>query len=55
MKDDVLDTYLFSTIQEVQAITEDWLAEYNTVSPHDALGGLPPYHVTAVNIQKVST
>jgi putative transposase len=54
-REDVLDAYLFSTIQEVKIITEDWLAEYNTVRPHDALGGLPPYQVTAVNIQKVST
>lgn len=41
-REDILDAYLFSTIQEVQTITEDWLAEYNTVRPHDALGGVPP-------------
>ena len=49
------DAYLFLSIQEVQAITEDWLVEYNAVRPHDALGGLPPYQVTAANVQKVST
>ena len=32
---------------EVQAITEDWLEEYNAVRPHAALGGLPPYQYTA--------
>lgn len=31
-----LDAYLFSTIQEVQAITEVWLVEYNAVRLHDA-------------------
>lgn len=46
-REDILDAYLFSTIQEVQAITEDWLEEYNTVRPHAALGGLPPYQYAA--------
>jgi putative transposase len=54
-REDVLDAYLFSSIQEVQAITEDWLVEYNAVRPHDALGGLPPYQVTAANVQYLST
>ena len=46
-REDILDAYLFSTIQEVQAITEDWLEEYNTIRPHAALGGLPPYQYAA--------
>jgi len=46
-REDILDAYLFSTIQEVQAITEDWLDEYNAVRPHAALGGLPPYQYAA--------
>ena len=39
----VLDAYLFHTIAEVQAITEDWLEEYNAIRPHEALGDVPPY------------
>jgi len=39
----VLDAYLFSSIQEVRDIAEEWLEEYNTIRPHEALGGLPPY------------
>jgi len=39
----ILDAYLFSSIQEVQAISEEWLEEYNAIRPHEALGGLPPY------------
>lgn len=45
----VLDAYLFSSIQEVQAITNDWLEEYNSIRPHDALGGLPPYQYASNN------
>jgi putative transposase len=52
---DVLDAYLFSSIQEVQAITDDWLEKYNTVRHHDALGGLPPYQAKSANAQKVLT
>lgn len=47
-REDVLDAYLFASIQEVQAITEEWLEEYNSVRPHDALGGLPPYQFKAM-------
>ena len=39
----VLDAYLFETIAEAQAITDDWLEEYNLIRPHEALGGVPPY------------
>lgn len=39
---EVLDAYLFKTVEQVQHITEDWLRIYNEQHPHDALGGLPP-------------
>jgi len=47
-REDILDAYLFSTIQDVQAITGDWLEECNTIRPHAALGGLPPYQYAVV-------
>jgi len=40
----VLDAFLFHSVAEVQAITEDWLEEYNAIRPHEALGHVPPYH-----------
>lgn len=42
-REDVLDAYLFSSIQEVRDIAEEWLEEYNAIRPHEALGGLTPY------------
>jgi len=42
-REEVLDAYLFHSIEEVQAVVQDWLDEYNAVRPHEALGGLPPY------------
>lgn len=41
-RNEVLDAYLFKSIEQVQHITEEWLLEYNERRPHDALGGLPP-------------
>lgn len=41
-REDVLDAYLFDDLQQVRDITEVWMEEYNTLRPHDALGGLTP-------------
>jgi putative transposase len=42
-RQEVLDAYLFDDLQEVRAITEDWLRQYNIIRPHQALQGLTPY------------
>ncbi|HNB45695.1 MAG TPA: transposase, partial [Burkholderiaceae bacterium] len=39
---EVLDAYLFNSIEQVQAIADDWLTQYNECRPHDSLGGVPP-------------
>ena len=39
---EVLDAWLFNSIEQVQAIADDWLTQYNEYRPHDALGGKPP-------------
>jgi putative transposase len=39
---EVLDAYLFRSIEQVQHNTEEWLCDHNEQRPHEALGRLPP-------------
>jgi len=41
-REEVLDAYLFDSLEQVRAVTEAWLATYNTERPHDSLGQVPP-------------
>jgi putative transposase len=41
-RDEVLDAYVFDSIEQVREITEAWLREYNEERPHDSLGRVPP-------------
>ena len=45
--EEVLDLYLFGSLAEARAITEEWPEEYNAIRPHEALGGLSPYQYAA--------
>lgn len=38
----VLDAHLFANLGQVQAITDEWLVDYNDYRPHEALSGVPP-------------
>ena len=54
-REEVLDFYVFSRLNEVREITEDWLKQYNELRPHEALGNLTPSEYLAVNSSEVST
>lgn len=41
-RQEVLDAYLFASLDEVRRISEQWLTVYNEQRPHEALGSLPP-------------
>ncbi|MFK4764874.1 integrase core domain-containing protein [Desulfobaculum sp. SPO524] len=37
-REEVLDFYLFNTLNEVQEVTGNWIKEYNEERPHGTLG-----------------
>ena len=41
-REEVLDAHLFESLEQVRAITDAWLATYNTERPHESLGQVPP-------------
>ena len=41
-REEVPSAYLFDSLEEVREITTEWLERYNEITPHDALGSLPP-------------
>ena len=42
LRNELLNRESFSTLREVQVLTEDWRKHYNHERPHSALGGRPP-------------
>lgn len=41
---EVLDRYIFNSLNEIRTLTEDWRQRYNHKRPHMALGDVPPAH-----------
>ena len=42
MRKELLDAYLFYTLDEVRLLAEGWRMDYNHERPHEALGFVPP-------------
>jgi putative transposase len=41
-REQVLDAYIFESIDDVRDVTEEWMYDYNFMRPHSSLNGLPP-------------
>ncbi len=41
-REEVLDSYIFESLDQVREMTESWLREYNEERPHESLGDMPP-------------
>lgn len=41
-RSEVLDLYVFESIEHVQLLTDEWLISYNHERPHESLGRVPP-------------
>ena len=41
-RENILDAYLFEDIQQVQALADEWMEDYNYNRPHEALRGITP-------------
>lgn len=52
---EVLDCYVFTSLNEVRRMTEDWRHRYNHERPHRALGGLSPVPYAMAQSSQTST
>lgn len=52
-REDVLDAYLFSGLEQVRMLSKDWQDDYNGNHPHKSLGGLSPQKYLVVNSGKL--
>lgn len=54
-REELLDQYLFTTLDDAREATWWWMLEYNEERPHDALNGLPPVEAVRLPAKESST
>ncbi len=51
-REEVLDAYLFATLDEVRTLTQRWISQYNGERPHRALGRQTPLDYRAAHLRQ---
>lgn len=51
-REEVLDAYLFATLDEVRTLTRHWISQYNGERPHRALGRQTPLDYRAAHLRR---
>lgn len=41
-REDILDAYIFKSVNELKDLAEEWMNDYNENYPHQSLGGISP-------------
>jgi putative transposase len=52
LRRELLNAYMFYSLSEVRAMSEQWRVDYNTERPHKSLGYLSPLNYVAANLQR---
>ena len=47
-RENVLNAYLFNSLEEARQTTSRWMERYNEIRPHESLGNVPPERILAV-------
>jgi putative transposase len=48
-REEILDSYVFSSLEEVRRLTQRWMLTYNAERPHRSLGRLSPHDYRAIH------